>query len=454
MSELENGERQVAPKIEGIRRDHVARYEFAAKELPPESRVLDIACGVGYGAWILAKAGHHVTAVDRSKEAIDYAVKFYGHRNIKHVCSFVDGFQIPPNGSFDAVVSFETIEHLEDPLPLLRQWHGYAPILIASVPNESVFPHGGRIKFHYRHYTPGEFRDLIEKAGFEATKWYGQEGPESEVAPNINGRTLLVTARRTDEGERIESAPFEPGPDKLRRVTILGLGPSLEMYVDHVKRLGGRKAFTDEVWGINALGDVIQCDRVFHMDDVRVQEKRAAAAPNSNISTMVRWLKDHPGPIYTSQKVEGYPGLVEFPLEDVINSTGYAYFNSTAAYAVAYAVHLGVEEINLFGCDFTYQNAHHAEKGRACVEFWLGIAAARGIRIGLPENTSIMDTMDGHDAHFYGYDAVKVLLEKGTDRMLVKFEHCEIPDAEVFEDRYDHTKHPNPHVSGDKMEAA
>jgi hypothetical protein len=51
-----------------------------------------------------------------------------------------------------------------------------------------------------------------------------------------------------------------------------------------------------------------------------------------------------------------------------------AYFNSTAAYAVAYAIHMGVKKISVFGMDFTYPNAHDAEKGRACVEFWLGIA--------------------------------------------------------------------------------
>jgi hypothetical protein len=106
---------------------------------------------------------------------------------------------------------------------------------------------------------------------------------------------------------------------------------------------------------------------------------------------MLGWLRNHPGPIYTSRAHPDYPGLVEFPLEDVINSCGIAYFNNTAAYAVAYAVHIGVKKITLFGCDYTYPNAHDAEKGRACTEFHLGIAKARGIRIGLTDKTSLMD---------------------------------------------------------------
>lgn len=240
-------------------------------------------------------------------------------------------------------------------------------------------------------------------------------------------------------------APLLPVPD---HVVILGLGPSLETYVDIVKRMGGRSALCDEVWAINAAADVVACDRVFHMDDLRVQEARAAARPNSNIAAMVRWLKTHPGPIYTSRVYPEYPGLVEYPLQDVINSCGFAYFNSTAAYAVAYAVHIGVKEIGLFGFDFTYRSGHKSERGRGCVEFHLGIAHARGIKIGFPETTSLMDACAPEDERIYGYDAVRVHMEGGGDNPVsVTFEPKEIPTAAEIEQRYDHTKHPNPHCA-------
>ena len=60
-------------------------------------------------------------------------------------------------------------------------------------------------------------------------------------------------------------------------VAIVGMGPSAESFMDTAKRLGGRSAFCDQVWAINGLGDVLACDMVFHMDDVRVQEIRAKA---------------------------------------------------------------------------------------------------------------------------------------------------------------------------------
>lgn len=221
------------------------------------------------------------------------------------------------------------------------------------------------------------------------------------------------------------------------------------------RRLGGVSAYCDEVWGINAIGDVMRCDRVFHMDDLKVQEARAAERPDSNIAAMVRWLKTHPGPVYTSVVREGYPGLVAFPLQDVLNARhdgngGAPYFNSTAAYAVAFAVHLGVKRVSLFGLDYTLANSHHAEQGRACVEFWLGIAAARGIEITVPETTSLLDACADPRERLYGYDCVDIALRDRDDGGVdvVMTPRDELPSAAEIERRYDHSKHPNRLVKG------
>jgi hypothetical protein len=184
------------------------------------------------------------------------------------------------------------------------------------------------------------------------------------------------------------------------------------------------------------------------MDDVRVQEIRAAAKPDSNIAAMLQWLKKHPGPIYTSRANPDYPGLVEFPLEDLINHLGYAYLNNTAAYAVAYAVHIGVKKISLFGCDFTYPDAHDAEKGRGCVEFWLGQAVARGIQLQLPGTTSLMDACVPPEEKQYGYDLVDIKITGVVGDLKVSFSDREtLPTAEAIEARYDHSQHTNPLMS-------
>ncbi len=445
---MHDGERQVAPTVSGIRRDHVARYEFAARTLKPGSSVIDFACGVGYGAKILADAGHTVHAFDVSDEALVYAREHYAHPLITYCKG--DGYHPGELGQFDAAVCFETIEHLKDPSVLLRALRAAAPVLLCSVPNEAEFPHGGRVKHHYRHYTKAQLQDLLASAGYNVHSWCGQAGPESEVALGAQGRTLIALCGTAVVDYRVETLKVEDPSAVPEHVSIVGLGPTCATFFELTRRLGGVSAYCDEVWGINAIGDVLRCDRIFHMDDVKIQEARADARPDSNIASMLRWLRKHPGPIYTSVVREGYPGLVAFPLQDVLNGRldgngGAPYFNSTPAYAIAYAIHIGVKRISLFGLDFTFQNAHKAEKGRACCEFWLGIAAARGVEVTIPDNTSLMDACEPERDRLYGYDCVDVHLEDDERGVRVRLtERQDIPSAAAVEARYDHSKHPNP----------
>lgn len=437
---MREGERQVARSIDGIRRDHVARYEFAAGRIPARSRVIDFACGIGYGSSIMAAAGHLVRGFDVDGDAIEFARAHWSASGAAF--ELRDGAQPGELGDADAAVCLETIEHIEDPRPLLKALRLSAPLLIASVPNEAVFQFQGQA-FHYRHYTRHQFAQLLAECGWAVTEWLGQAGPESEVEPDVNGRTLLAVCAR-------DVLPAELEAPAGRHIAILGLGPSLAQYVDLVKRLGGRSRFCDEVWSINALGDVLACDLVFHMDDVRVQEIRAKAAPRSNIAAMLEWLKRSPVPVITSRPHPDYPALEAYPLEEVLNALGHDYFNSTAAYAVALAIYRGASKISCFGMDFTYPKAHDAEKGRGCVEYWLGQAAARGIEIGLPQTSTLMDACEPREARLYGFDTVHVDFDIQADgRVRLGFRERErLPTAEEIERRYDHSIHPNAMVAG------
>jgi len=231
-------------------------------------------------------------------------------------------------------------------------------------------------------------------------------------------------------------------------VAIVGLGPSSAQYVDFCKRLGDRHAYCDQTWVINAFGAVLEHDLVFHMDDVRVQRIRAAADPSSNIAMMLRWLEKHPGPVLTSFAHPDFPGLVPFPLEEVVNEFPNAYFNSTAAYAVAYAIHKRVDKLSLFGIDFTYPDAHHAERGRACVEFWLGVATQRGIQLAVPKSTTLLDALQTRAERFYGYDFVDLAFKRDdADRIHITMtEHGREKTAAEIEAAYDHSISPNDHL--------
>ena len=88
MSGLEfTGERFV-PGVRGeIWIEHWHRYHFAAR-LVAGKRVLDVACGEGYGTALLAESAAEVTGVDLSEAAIAHAKKAYAAaRNARFVCA-------------------------------------------------------------------------------------------------------------------------------------------------------------------------------------------------------------------------------------------------------------------------------------------------------------------------------------------------------------------------------
>jgi SAM-dependent methyltransferase len=283
------GERQVSPTLDGIRRDHVARYEFAAERLAGKS-VIDCACGIGYGAKIMADAGAKVKAIDIDQDAILYGLAHYDDNHITHVVA--DAQNIGPFSGYDAIVSFETIEHIEDPLPVLKRYARSVPQLICSVPNEDVLPHQGKVKYHYRHYTPEQFEFLLNRSGWQIDEWHGQAGPESEVEPNLPGRTLIAVCslnNRSDGGTWKKLPVAQKIPES---VAIVAMGRSSATYLSLASHNGNRKKVADETWAINSMGGVIQHDLLFHMDDCKVQESRVDT--NDNVAGMLDWLKTHP----------------------------------------------------------------------------------------------------------------------------------------------------------------
>ncbi len=93
---------------------HMERYAFATENLI-QGRVLDIACGVGYGTAMLAtsKLITHAMGVDISGAAVRFATQRYGNEKISFQCS--DALTFSSNNCFENIVSLETIEHVDHP---------------------------------------------------------------------------------------------------------------------------------------------------------------------------------------------------------------------------------------------------------------------------------------------------------------------------------------------------
>jgi SAM-dependent methyltransferase len=93
---------------------HIQRYRFALDRIEGR-RVLDLACGVGYGSYILAQArDREVTGIDLDPQAIAYGQAHYQRAGLRLLVG--DALKWRNEGApFDTIVSFETIEHLPEP---------------------------------------------------------------------------------------------------------------------------------------------------------------------------------------------------------------------------------------------------------------------------------------------------------------------------------------------------
>ncbi len=153
--------------------EHIERYRFA-REFVAGKRVLDVACGEGYGAAALGRAGAvSVIGVDISVETCAHARQKYGLDARPG-----DAQAIPlPDRSIDVVVSFETIEHVPDPAAFLRECVRVltpAGTLIVSSPNRPVYSedHGAN-PYHRIEFDEDEFVDLL-RTRFGEVQLYSQ----------------------------------------------------------------------------------------------------------------------------------------------------------------------------------------------------------------------------------------------------------------------------------------
>jgi SAM-dependent methyltransferase len=171
---------------------HWARYAYARSFLTRGDAVVDIACGSGYGTYELAAIAGQVTGVDVSEEAINYARVRFASGNIKYVLGDASKIDSIVSERVDAVVSFETIEHLDGSAQQLFV-RGVASrlaekgIFIVSTPNTLIYSQGQPTtnRFHAHELTPDEFKALLEQH-FEVVLLFGQRKFSGSTAKGIS----------------------------------------------------------------------------------------------------------------------------------------------------------------------------------------------------------------------------------------------------------------------------
>ncbi len=155
-------------------RRHLVVYEWIAARVTG-LRVIDMACGEGYGSEVLAEAAASVTGVDANPEAHEHARLRYVRANLRFARELVETF----SEAADAVVFLQTIEHLRDPIGALERFRslvGESGVVFVSTPNVLTLAAKGAARsgnpWHVHEYRAEEFEQLC-RGCFGQVQMYG-----------------------------------------------------------------------------------------------------------------------------------------------------------------------------------------------------------------------------------------------------------------------------------------
>lgn len=208
--DLENTGERYLPGAEGTTEqsyDHISRYRLAERYVA-DKEILDMGCGAGYGSHALSAVARHVTGVDLSEEAVTYAARRYRAPNLRYGTGDVTNLPYA-DGSFDAAVSFEVIEHLTRPEDLVveaKRLIRADGLFVVSTPDKQVYRNERKSKnpHHLKEMYPLEFRELLERH-FEHVDLYRQGAiagsivaPEPQAGPqdlSQDARVVMESAQ-------------------------------------------------------------------------------------------------------------------------------------------------------------------------------------------------------------------------------------------------------------------
>jgi 2-polyprenyl-3-methyl-5-hydroxy-6-metoxy-1,4-benzoquinol methylase len=146
-------------------RRHLAAYEWIAERVAGR-RVVDLACGEGYGSAVLARTAATVVGVDANPEAFEHARLKYTTDRVRFERDMIETW----SGDVDCVVFLQTIEHVQDPdavLERLRDLIGPHGVAFVSTPNLLTLAEPGAEKsgnpWHIKEYRAEEFRELCAR---------------------------------------------------------------------------------------------------------------------------------------------------------------------------------------------------------------------------------------------------------------------------------------------------
>lgn len=186
------GERYVPWMEPGeIHYEHLHRYRFAT-EFVKGRKVLDLACGEGYGSFMMSQEAGEVIGVDLDEVTIRHAFSKYIKENLKFIKGSITDIPIEGEKIFDVIVCFEALEHIEEHDELMKEVKRLLKedgTFIVSTPNKYVYSDKADYQnpYHLRELYFDEFKTLLNN-NFKNTLIYGQKVyPSSNIFPLFKG---------------------------------------------------------------------------------------------------------------------------------------------------------------------------------------------------------------------------------------------------------------------------
>jgi SAM-dependent methyltransferase len=144
---------------------HLVVYRWIAQRVHGR-RVVDLACGEGYGSAELGRTAASVVGVDANPDAFEHARAKYTSGAVRFERNMIELWQ----GDVDCVVFLQTIEHVQDAgavLERIKALIGPEGVAYVSTPNVlTLAPQGAERSgnpWHVHEYRPQEYRDLCER---------------------------------------------------------------------------------------------------------------------------------------------------------------------------------------------------------------------------------------------------------------------------------------------------
>jgi 2-polyprenyl-3-methyl-5-hydroxy-6-metoxy-1,4-benzoquinol methylase len=148
-----------------VEHEHLDRYNFILKHVQ-NKKVLDIACGCGYGTYLISKNGNanSVLGVDIDESSIRYGNhRYYNEKVIRQVNN---ALEFPSKDKFDIIVSFETIEHISEYEKLINKFYELLDtngLLFISTPISKITTTKPGNKYHEIEWSFSDFHYLFVK---------------------------------------------------------------------------------------------------------------------------------------------------------------------------------------------------------------------------------------------------------------------------------------------------